>query len=316
MSTPLVSVVIPTYDRPDRLLDAIETVKSQTYDRIALIVVDDCSPEPVETQVQELELERFECVQCLRQEENRGAAAARCTGIEAAEGEFIAFLDDDDRWNEQKLQAQIDAIHDWGEDAGVAYTGMRVVNEDGETTRVHTPDLSGEITQTLLCRNIVGSYSRVLVRRSAVEEVGYPDQSFPSWQDLEWWIRLSTDYEFVATPEPLTIIYQSNEHDQISDKFEELIEQTYPFFINKYRPLAAEFGPLFERKMLAWAAFRAGGYNALRLGKFSYARKYLFEAVSKYPVEPKFWLYLLVSLGGNQGYKFSKQLKRALTERN
>lgn len=314
MHTPLVSVVIPSYDRPARLRDAVETVKNQTHDRIELIVVDDCSPEPVEPRIEELDLGRFKRVQCLRHDENRGAAEARCTGIEAAEGEFIAFLDDDDRWDERKIQAQVDAIREWGEDAGVAYTGMRVVNEHDEAMRKHTPELSGDITRTLLCRNVVGSYSRVLVRRNTVEDVGYPDVTFPSWQDLEWWIRLSTDWEFVAVPEPLTIVYQANEHDQISDDFETLVEQTYPRFLEKYRPLASEFGRLFEQKMRAWTAFRVGGYNALRLGRFSEARRHLLTAVWRYPLERVFWVYLLVALTGKSGYEAAKKIKRFITQ--
>ncbi|QLD90782.1 glycosyltransferase family 2 protein [Natronomonas salina] len=188
---PLVSVVIPTYGRPELVTGAVETVREQTYESIELVLVDDCSPEPIEPRIREMDLDTFEDVRVLRHDDNQGAAAARATGIEAATGEFIAFLDDDDRWAPEKLRTQVEAIRVWGENAGVAYTGMRYVDADGETKREHVPTESGDLTKTLLCRNVVGSYSTVLVRAEAIEEVGLPDSRFPSWQDMEWYVRLS-----------------------------------------------------------------------------------------------------------------------------
>lgn len=314
MTDSLVSVVIPSYGRPEMVTGAVETVREQTYDPVELVVVDDCSPEPIEPQVRALESGALRAVRVIRHEKNQGAAAARATGIEAATGEFIAFLDDDDRWSQAKLQKQVEALQEWGPDAGVAYTGMRYVDADGETIREHVPTESGDLTKTLLCRNVVGSYSTVLVRAAAIEAVGLPDQRFPSWQDMEWYVRLSQDWAFVAVDEPLTVIYQASDHEQISDDFSTIRDDSYPLFVEKYRPLAAEYGWRFERKMLAWAAFRVGGYNALRTEHFADARRFLLRAVRLYPLELKFWLYLVVALGGNPMFTASKRVKRALLD--
>lgn len=314
MTDPLVSVVIPSYGRPEMVSGAVETVRDQTYEPIELIVVDDCSPDPIEPQVREMDLDGFQDVRVIRHEENQGAAAARATGIEAAAGEFIAFLDDDDRWTAEKLRKQVAALQEWGSEAGVAYTGMRYVDEDGETKREHVPTESGDLTKTLLCRNVVGSYSTVLVRAAAIEEVGLPDSQFPSWQDLEWYVRLSQNWAFVAVDEPLTIIYQASDHEQISDDFTTIRDESYPLFLQKYRSLAAEYGWVFERKMLAWAAFRVGAYNALRTGHFADARRFLLRAVRLYPLEFTFWMYLVVALGGRPLYTVSKRFKRAFVD--
>lgn len=312
MSDPLVSVVVPAYGRPEKMTDAVRTVGDQTYEPIELIVVDDCSPTPIEPHLDGLDLPSLQRVEVYRHDENRGAAGARRTGIEESVGEFVAFLDDDDRWRETKIETQVEAIEGSDSNVGISYTGMRVVDESGDTVRTHVPNQSGNLTRTLLCRNVVGSYSTVLVKRTAIEDAGLPDERFPTWQDLEWYIRLSENWEFVAVAEPLAIIFQSESHDQMSDDFRAIRDETYPLFVESFRPLAAEYGTFFERKMRAWAAFRVGGYNALRTGNFREARRFLLRAVSLYPLEVKFWIYLGVSLGGARTYEAATRIRRRL----
>lgn len=91
---PLVSVVTPTYDRPELLSRAIQSVVDQTYEHIELIIVDDCSPEPLQETVAYSTPSDIQ-FSFLRYDHNQGHAVARNTGMEAAEGEFIAFLDDE-----------------------------------------------------------------------------------------------------------------------------------------------------------------------------------------------------------------------------
>ncbi|QLD90783.1 hypothetical protein HWV07_17730 [Natronomonas salina] len=124
---------------------------------------------------------------------------------------------------------------------------------------------------------------------------------------------LSQNWAFVAVDESLTVIQQAD-HEQISDDFSTIRDEAYPLFLEKYRPLAAEYGRVFERKMLAWAAFRVGAYNALRTGHFADARRFLFRAVRLYPFEFTFWLYLGVALGGKPLYTAGRRVKRALLD--
>lgn len=309
----LVTVIIPSYDRPDQLTQAIESVAQQTIDSIELLIVDDFSPTPVQTQIREIDLAFFSKWSIIRHSENRGAAAARATGLDHASGEYIAFLDDDDSWEPHKLERQLASFNESGSEVGISYTGMRHVGAEGNTIRTHEPTVEGNLTKTLLCRNVVGSYSTVMVRREAVEQTGSPDPSFPSWQDLEWYIRLSLNWEFTVVSEPLTIIHHDDDRDQISDDFHTIKTESFELFIEKFRPIAEEHGILFERKMMGWAAFRVGGYNALRTGHHSDARRFLFSAITWYPLEPIFWVYFLVALGGGPLYSISKEVKRILS---
>jgi glycosyltransferase involved in cell wall biosynthesis len=310
---PLVSVVVPSYDRPDRLHDALDSVAEQTYDRIEVVVVDDHSPEPVEQSLTDRRDGYPHELTVVRHDTNRGASAARNTGIERVEGSWIAFLDDDDAWAPDKLARQVDRIR--GDDeVGVVYTGMRVVDDDGNTLRTQRATHSGDLTRTLLCRNVVGSFSVVMVRRAAIEDAGTLDERFPSWQDLEWYVRLSKHWTFAAVEEPVVQITQETGHEQISDDFRRIRDESARLFVEKYESLAADQGRLFRRKFRGWLAFRIGAYNALRTGHIDEARSHLLHAVRWYPFEPKFWLYLGVTLGGRPGYNAAKRVKRTLFE--
>ncbi|MFC6990634.1 glycosyltransferase family 2 protein [Haladaptatus sp. GCM10025707] len=92
---PTVSVVIPTYNRSEEVTHAIDSVLAQTYDDFELLVVDDGSTDDTEEVVTSYDDDR---VKFIEHEENQGAPAARNTGIEHAEGEYVAFLDSDDEW--------------------------------------------------------------------------------------------------------------------------------------------------------------------------------------------------------------------------
>lgn len=101
---PAVSVVIPTYDRAAVLPRAIDSVLGQTVEDLELLVVDDGSTDRAPDVVAGYADDR---VRCLRHEQNRGASAARNSGIEAASGDYVAFLDSDDEWLAGKLETQL-----------------------------------------------------------------------------------------------------------------------------------------------------------------------------------------------------------------
>ena len=100
MNYPVVSVVIPTYNRACLLGRAIQCVLNQSFQDIEVIVVDDASQDNSADIVNSLDDSR---IKYLRHEKNRGGSSARNTGIKAARGEYIAFLDDDDEWMPTKI---------------------------------------------------------------------------------------------------------------------------------------------------------------------------------------------------------------------
>lgn len=306
---PLVTVVLTTYDRREFLPEAIETVAAQTYDEIELVVVDDHSPESPRDIVENAACEGLRDVTFIHHEENRGASAARNTGIETANGELIALLDDDDRWTADKITQQVAAFRQSEEAVGVVCTGIRSIDTDGRTIRTKNVDYDGDITKQLLCGAIVPLPS-VLVRADLLDETGLFDERLKSYEDTEWMIRLSRRCEFRSISDPL-VISQRDGHEQLTDDVETKLAESHPLFMEKCRPIAAEYGRLFERKMVAHWSFRAG-YASLAAGKSMQARELIGAAILTWPFVSEFYLYGLFAALGDSWYTRAQTIKRRI----
>ena len=112
MGTPLVSVVIPTFERPYFLRRAIESVFKQTYRQLEIIVIVDGISEKTAALIDELQLNQSIPINLIQTEKKVGGSEARNIGVRQAAGEYIALLDDDDEWFETKISAQIKEIHE------------------------------------------------------------------------------------------------------------------------------------------------------------------------------------------------------------
>ena len=300
--SPLVSVVIPTYNRADILADAINSVFAQTYDDIQVIVVDDGSTDDTSELV-----ENFPEVMYHKQK-NRGANAARNTGIELSNGEYVAFLDADDRWASEKIERQVDAFAAAGDDCGLIHTGIeRQDFGNNLIDRVIPPDPK-ESKRRLLLGNYVGTFSTVMVRSGVFDKVGLLDEDLPSWQDWEFYLRVADEFGFARIKEPLTI-KRTGKENQISRDLDTLVNTTYPIFESKIKTQAAPFGVLFRRKALARLRMEVGD-AALSNNDISTARKFLFGGLRLYPFEPKLLAYSLVSLGGKNAYETALNIIR------
>ena len=184
---PLVSVVIPTYQRGYCIGACIASVLAQTLGEIEIIVVDDASGDDTAARVAAFDDAR---IIYLALAANQGGAAARNAGIRRARGEFVAFLDSDDVWLPTKLASQVAGLRRGGPRCGLSYTWLACVDDDGaETLRVH-PDVDGDCFEQMLVSNFVGSFSNLVVRRELLLEAGGLDEAFRSCQDWDLLIRL------------------------------------------------------------------------------------------------------------------------------
>jgi len=301
METPLVSVVVPTYARPEKLRRAVETVRAQTYRPIELVVVDDHSPEPAADALEEITLDDVSLT-LVRHDQNRGGNAARNTGIRESTGEFVAFLDDDDRWEPAKIQRQIETFQSSPDSVGLVYTGARYIYDDGE--RVIANDIEGTVTRQILAGANVAEFSALIVRRSVIEQAGLPDERFPSWQDREWFLRLSQHCEFGAITDPLTIRHWDHT-GRIGQDFEKRRDISFPLFVEKHHSLAAEYG--LEERFVA-SLLETLVIDAAQNGYYGDARRLAFRAIRTAPTLPTPWLYLLACLGGSLTYRPAKRL--------
>jgi glycosyltransferase involved in cell wall biosynthesis len=199
-----VTVVIPTCNRASLVTTAIESALQQTFRDIEVVVVDDCSDD--ETPAVVSALLQDPRVRYLRQQVRRGAPAARNEAIRRSSGEFVAFLDDDDEWRPEKLAAQVEVFRRGGPDVGVVYSSYEVVDrKSGHVVGRKVAEKRGELARDLLERNVVGSSSCVVVRRTALEAAGLWDERLPSFQDYDLWIRLSRFVRFDFVEEDLLV---------------------------------------------------------------------------------------------------------------
>lgn len=308
-SSPLVSAVIPTYNRTERLRRAVRSVAAQTYGNIELVVVDDNSVTPASEVIDDIDLDGLVRVKHIRHEENRGANAARNNGIRAAEGEYVAFLDDDDTWEPEKTERQVAVFRAADPAVGVVYTGIRFISDGTVGTTVST--LRGDITKDLLKGKSLSQFSAVMVRHDAIEAAGLPDERFPSWQDREWYLRLSQHCQFEPLPELLTV-RRTGHDERISADFEKKRDISYPLFLRKHRSLAVEYGPLVERQFVAGLTEMLAR-GALWNGYYAEARQYMLRAVRYYPIRSlDFYKLFLCTLGGEYTFRPAQRLARML----
>lgn len=187
-----ISVVIPTHNRPEGLAAAVKSVFDQTLLPKELIVVDDGSAPPVSEEVFAGSPAGVS-VKLLRNELSRGANNARNRGIEAATGDWIAFLDDDDAFFPQKIEAINDSIMK-NPEADLFYhpSEIKLVRENITYTS-GSSDASKyrNLVKQLLIRNIVGGTSMVIIRKSSVMQVGGFDEDLPAMQDKDLYVRLA-----------------------------------------------------------------------------------------------------------------------------
>lgn len=184
---PLVSVVIPTYNRGHCIAACLDSVLAQTVGDFEIIVVDDFSSDDTAARVAAFTDPR---VTYVAQPSNQGGAAARNVGIRRARGEYVAFLDSDDLWLPAKLEKQIAGMRRAGPKCGLSYTWLQCVDDDGNETMRINPDVDGDCFERILVSNFIGSFSNLMVRRDLLLEEGGLDENFRSCQDWDLLIRL------------------------------------------------------------------------------------------------------------------------------
>lgn len=219
VSQPKVSVVVSCYNYARFLPEAVASLQSQTYPNVEILIVDDGSTD--DTPAVAARLAADPRVVSVRQA-NEGQAGAKNTGIRRATGEFIAFLDADDRWDPKKLEKQMRLFAD--PDVGVVFSRMKPVNEAGVpvATRDTAPERQprrGRVTEALFFDNFV-PFSSAVVRRSVFDRVGVMDTAISMGIDWDLWLRASVHFSFDFVDEEL-MEYRMGHAGQMSHRQEE-----------------------------------------------------------------------------------------------
>jgi glycosyltransferase involved in cell wall biosynthesis len=199
--TPLISVIIPTYNSAKYLPETLESVLKQTFKDFEIIVVDDGSSDHTPDVIKPY-LDRVKYVQ----KSNGGPASARNLGLTHAKGEFVAFLDADDIWNSKKLEQQIKIMQSMPE-VGIVHTGVQVIDADGQEVLLNHKDRKDSKTYSfmdLFNKNKIAT-SSVLVRAECFKKVGAFDENpeIISLEDYDLWLRIAAQYKIYFLAEPL-----------------------------------------------------------------------------------------------------------------
>lgn len=217
-----ISVVIPTYNRKEKLPACIESVLNQTYQNIEVLVVDDASTDGTEELFCSLMEGRLTY---LRYEENRGACYARNYGAMRAKGDFIAFQDSDDTWHRDKLEKQVRVFEDPKVD--LCFCGMNRIAENGSAFYfpVH-PFHREQGLEEFLAENRASTQT-MLMKKEVWQQVQF-DEEIRRYQDWDFGIRAAKDFYLEYLPEPL--VDSEVGGDSISSRV-----KSYPHLLHLYK---------------------------------------------------------------------------------
>lgn len=239
---PLVSIIITTYGGGECLKRAITSVLDQTYENTEIIVVDDNNPDSVGRRNTVAVMHSFTDnpkVLYIQHDRNKNGAAARNTGIRAAKGKYISFLDDDDYYLEDRIRVSTEALEaDEGID-GICVGVLCCVANEIVNVVSYEDGMELNWKHFFTNQNVIGSGSNIFVRANSVREIGGFDESFNRFQDVEFMIRFLLNDRIVCSRQIQVVKIANIERLQ---KYK-IVLRSFGFFDEKFQELIAQLNP-------------------------------------------------------------------------
>lgn len=258
---PLVSVIIPVYNRAELLPRTLKSVVSQTYKDIEIIVVDDGSTEDIKSVVDIFNDSR---IKYIKHSKNEGLSKARNTGMKIARGDFIAFLDSDDEYLPEKIEKQV-----------------RFLEKNRDIDVVYCKALEEKMNGIYYLRSTVGWKwfvwtQQIMIKKDVIEKIGFFDEKFPALEDVDYLYRLRKDCTFGFIDEPL-MIYHNTPGSLSKDVEKRNIGRK--LFINKHYDT-------YTRKQTSVMLYKMGR-DYIYIGKVREGMKGFLRAYWVYPLNQK-----------------------------
>lgn len=204
ISRNLVSIIIPTYQRPLKLERAINSVLTQSYKQLEVIIVDDNDSGSTERKETEELMSKYigdSRVKYVKHEFNKNGSAARNTGFKNSVGSYIMFLDDDDEFLPKKVEEQFKCLENLNEEWGACYCKYQR-KKNGKIVMKSAENREGNLYFEVLCRNLfIHAGSNLMIRRNVFEELKGFDETFQRNQDIEFAVRLLKKYKLAFVDE-------------------------------------------------------------------------------------------------------------------
>jgi len=285
MTQPLVSVIIPTYNRAHLLPKCIQSVINQSYKNLEIIIVDDASIDNTEAVVASFP---NKYIRYIKNAENKGPARARNIGIKNAKGDFIAFNDTDDIWFPYKLEKEMDLYQ---EGIGVVYCRMQ---RNFNQNKILMPfpsikQLHGNIFHELAKCSFVATPT-VIIRSDCIRKVGLFDEDLRIGEDWDYFLRLARECNFAFCDEIL--VKSSLEDDSITKKASRNVDVS----ISSYQKILEKHTLDFSNEEKSLLNFEIGTLFALK-NEMNKARKYLLKSLRQKFSLKNYFMYLLSFCG-------------------
>ena len=292
-NSPLVSVIIPVYNRGHLLNRAVDSVFVQTFTNWELFIVDDGSTDNTEDVVKEI-LKQDKRVFYIKNDTNKGVSVSRNVAIGKASGVYVAFLDSDDVWLPEKLEQQVGVFENGDDKLGLVYISAYFVNNFDGSSRIKKASMSGSLYEEQLAYNIVGGASRVMVKMQCLTVCGCFDENIACNEDWDLWIRIAKSYTIAAEPAPLVYYYEGNT-DSLSINTQGLIDG--------YEALWKKYNIESLSPYIRGAHYLRLGHRLFYYGDVLNGRKYLWWSVKVEPFRIKNLVIFLLSFLGVRLYR-------------
>jgi glycosyltransferase involved in cell wall biosynthesis len=290
---PLVSVVIPTYNRLHTINRAVQSVISQTYGNLEIIIVDDGSLDNTGSFIKNINDNR---IIYIRHDFNKGVSAARNSGIKISKGDYIAFLDSDDEWMPEKTAIQLGGLLKNNSNIIAGCTGHYKKN-NSQSLKFQPPNNIFWF-KWLLFQCLLSPGSTLMASRKAFEEAGYFDEKLTRFEDWDWLIRYTENFPFIPIREPLAVVHLGKPPKA------HVVEDSAMVFIQKNKEKFYSFGSWHGRKVMA-RRFLDIGLHWLRENNFKKGSFFILKGLMYFPFQPPYlFLRKIMELKQLHNYNF------------
>lgn len=292
---PKISVIIPAFNAEATILETIQSIQKQTFQDFEILVVDDGSTDRTLEIVRAINDPRIKSFSF----PNGGVSVARNRGIEAASGEFLSFIDNDDLWTHEKLAMQLKALEQ-NPNAHAAYSWTVNMIDDGQSisfVQGAESTCEGNIYPDLLIGNFIASGSNILIRREVVEVIGgfEPNLAFSDW---DFYLRIAAKFNFVVVPKP-QILYRKIS-GSMSSKSEKMEREGLIALERAFAMAPQELQYLKKRSLASLYRYCADLWlsHSSNMYELKYAQEKLIEAIKLNPaiLSEKYTQRLLIKL--------------------
>lgn len=275
---PLVSVIIPVYNRENLITKSVFSVLNQSYRNLEVIVIDDNSNDRTKERVLEIKDSRLIYH---RNRINLGPSKSRNEGIKLSKGELVAFQDSDDEWYPEKVEKQINLIIKSSDDTAAVYCGMEFFDfqsgaKIGEDVRKFNFGENFRTGKNLYTPATV----TVMIKKSVLDEVGYFDDSLFAAEDTELAIRVSKKYKYEFVNEALVKVTRN--HKQLTENVKNYTLAKEIIF-NKHKDYLSR-GILFElcKEIANYYILKSDYLTAKKYLKYTFGYKFNATTIIQY----------------------------------